>query len=146
MELGATICTPQRTLCVSCPMIKNCKAFRVDQVARLPRAKPRKKMEIWLWEPFVMTKKSTVALQKNNYAPFLKNQPLFPGRTTKLSKKPSEYSLKHTITHHQIYVKLSPKNPARLSLSKDIYWVKMEELVHSNPSILLQKILKETLP
>ncbi len=37
MDFGATICTPARPLCATCPLRENCVAFQTNQVAELPR-------------------------------------------------------------------------------------------------------------
>ena len=36
MDFGATICTPARPLCTSCPLRDNCMAYQTGQVAELP--------------------------------------------------------------------------------------------------------------
>lgn len=46
MDLGATICTPQKPLCESCPLQKQCIALKQDMIALLPvRAKKLKVKE-----------------------------------------------------------------------------------------------------
>ena len=42
MDLGATVCTPRRPACTTCPLGADCIAFATDQVAQLPTPKPRK--------------------------------------------------------------------------------------------------------
>lgn len=37
MDFGATVCTPARPLCPTCPLRDNCIAYQTDQVAELPR-------------------------------------------------------------------------------------------------------------
>lgn len=46
MDLGATVCTPQKPLCYSCPLQKQCIAYKQDMIALLPvRAKKLKVKE-----------------------------------------------------------------------------------------------------
>ncbi len=42
MDFGATVCTPRRPLCVSCPLRVDCVALATDRVATLPARKPKK--------------------------------------------------------------------------------------------------------
>jgi A/G-specific adenine glycosylase len=37
MELGATVCTPRQPRCLSCPIQRQCRAYREDRVATLPK-------------------------------------------------------------------------------------------------------------
>lgn len=63
MDLGATICTPKKPLCLYCPMQPNCQAYAKDLVASLPVKKAKKAVPIreghvlvlrcqnqWLWQ------------------------------------------------------------------------------------------------
>lgn len=50
MELGATVCTPKKTLCLLCPWKKFCKALKADIVDKLPLSKPKQAGEIWVWD------------------------------------------------------------------------------------------------
>ena len=42
MDLGATICTRSKPKCTECPLIKTCKAYAQNSVAKLPTPKPKK--------------------------------------------------------------------------------------------------------
>ncbi len=42
MDLGATICTPKKTLCLYCPMQSDCAAFKDNRVFALPHKPMRK--------------------------------------------------------------------------------------------------------
>lgn len=42
MDLGATICTPKKTLCLYCPMQTDCAAFKSNRVSELPQKPARK--------------------------------------------------------------------------------------------------------
>lgn len=64
MDLGATICTPKKALCLYCPMQTHCKAYEQGLVEELPFKKPKKavpvkyaqvllvmnEQEQWLWQ------------------------------------------------------------------------------------------------
>lgn len=62
MDLGATICTPKKPLCLYCPMQAHCKAYTLDKVLDFPVKKIKKTVPIkhayvlilqhekrWLW-------------------------------------------------------------------------------------------------
>lgn len=138
MELGATVCTPQRVMCMMCPWVSRCVARKKDLIDVLPLKKARKESEVWVWKPHVAMKDGKVGLVVNNYAPFLKGQMIFPGEISLEKNKPKAYDAKHNITHHDIFIQISKKK----SLSnKDIQWVNVTELKKINPSSLLQKVL-----
>jgi len=42
MDLGATICTPKKPLCLYCPMHSDCEAFKQNRVLELPQKPTRK--------------------------------------------------------------------------------------------------------
>jgi len=63
MDLGATICTPKKPLCLYCPMQQHCKAHQQGLEQELPYKKPKKAVPIrfakvlviqyqdqWLWQ------------------------------------------------------------------------------------------------
>ncbi len=138
MELGATVCTPQKVTCILCPWAASCVAREKNAVEKLPLKKTRKESEVWVWKPLVAIKDHKVALVKNDYAPFLKGQMIFPGEIAKEKNKPKDYDAKHNITHHDIFIQITQ----RKSMSgKNIEWVELKELKKVNPSSLLQKVL-----
>ncbi len=143
MELGATLCTPKNPSCLLCPVNKNCESRINNTQELLPLKKPKKDYEFYIWEPQLITKKinkkTHVALIKNEYAPFLKNQWLFPGKVRKLKLKPNNFSFKHSITHYQIFV--TPKASKSKQVSKDTIWVDITEIPKWNPTSLVKKTL-----
>jgi A/G-specific adenine glycosylase len=140
MELGATVCTPQKVMCVMCPWAHDCIARDKGLVEKLPLKKVRKKSEVWVWKPIVAIKNNTVALIKNDYAPFLKGQFIFPGEISTEKTKPKVYDVKHNITHHDIFIQI--KSQKSLA-GTDLNWVNLKDLKKVNPSSLLQKVLKK---
>lgn len=138
MELGATVCTPQKVMCMMCPWVSRCVAREKNLVEQLPFKKPRKESEVWVWKPQVAVKNGQVGLVVNNYAPFLKGQMIFPGEISCEKNKPKDYDAKHNITHHDIFIQISKKKSLN---NKEIQWVNVSELKKINPSSLLQKVL-----
>lgn len=142
MELGATLCSPQKYLCTMCPWASSCVAFEKNKVAELPLKKPRKESEVWIWDVDLHVKNNRVALVQNDYAPFLKKQMIFPGKINISKNKPKNWDVKHAITHHDIYVniKISKETSAK-SKNVNLEWVEISNLKKINPSSLLQKVL-----
>lgn len=140
MELGATVCTPQKVTCILCPWASTCVSREKQLIETLPLKKPRKESEVWVWNPLVAIKDGKVALIKNNYAPFLKGQMIFPGEIAKEKNKPKAYDVKHNITHHDIFVQISLRKSIP---GKNIAWVDLKDLKKVNPSSLLQKVLRK---
>lgn len=138
MELGATVCTPQKVMCLMCPWNTRCVARDKNHIELLPLKKPRKKLSVWVWDVDLIEKNGQYALIKNNYAPFLKGQMIFPGAIGEQESKPKDYDVKHNITHHDIYIRINHKKTLR---DKDVLWASPKEFKKINPSSVLQKIL-----
>lgn len=138
MELGATVCTPQKVACILCPWSASCVAREAGIVATLPLKKPRRESEVWVWKPLVTIRNKKVALLKNDYAPFLKGQMIFPGEISREKNKPKAYDTKHNITHHDIFIQITRE---KALAQKNLQWVPLKDLKKVNPSSLLQKVL-----
>lgn len=142
MELGATVCTPQKPNCLLCPWQKYCQSFAQMKIANIPMKKPRKKLEVWVWDVSIFKKNQKIGLIKNDYAPFLKGQAIFPGIIKKQNQKPKTFDVKHGITHHDIYIRIHEENSIRKQ-PKDLQWISIKDVKKINPSNLLQKILQQ---
>lgn len=150
MELGATVCTPRKPLCLLCPWKSSCVSLKKDLVETLPLPKPRAAGEIWLWEMDVRTRGGRIYLEKNQATPFLPGLLFPPGQALRLTKKPEGYDLKHSVTKYSIYIRLRPetpprrgRNPQKLKKSPEADWFELESLRRVNPSSLMTKILKK---
>jgi len=106
IEIGATICLSKSPKCLICPLMQSCVALKTDKIDSLPLLKKRKKQEHWLWEVVVYKNKGKFGVLKNNYAPWLKGQLIWPGKVKKLKSAPKKFVYKHSVTHHYIYVKI----------------------------------------
>ncbi len=143
MELGATVCTPTSPICSECPIQKFCLAKKNQTVSTRPLKKNKQLKSMWLWEPQILIKKKKLYLEKQPKVPFLKGQALPPGLIRRISKKPSQFDFRHSITTHEIFVrKKDPKCPSLyLSESKIQNWIPLEKIEHVNPSSLIKKLL-----
>lgn len=153
MELGGAICTPIGPACMLCPVREFCVAFNEGSWNQLPLKKPRRLMELWQWTVFlppVKSRKQTkskahkIPLQENNYAPFLKGTLIFPGTTQRLTRRPKDAVVTHTVTHHKIYISVKTLKPTQLKLMKarkDVQWIPMDKLSNTSPHKILQKVI-----
>jgi len=141
MELGATVCTPQKPICLLCPIKKDCIAKSTNTIESLPLKKARRQKEIWIWKPEVHIRKNQIALTQEHDAPFLKKTFIFPGKFVKNETAPLQFLIKHNITHHEIYVQPTVNKSGSKQQSFSWKWVEMDELAKINPSSLLKKTL-----
>ncbi len=149
MELGATVCLPKNPVCLICPVHTQCQAFKAQTIHLLPLRKPKKENEIWVWEPVVISKKGRLAFVKDKELPFLKSHWVLPGRAKRIKTKPKTYDFKHNITHHEIYVTLTPAQSKILEPSvllkdqKEILWLSLPEVQGQIPASLIKKALAQ---
>lgn len=140
MELGATICTPKKPLCLLCPWKTECASLKKNLIDRLPLTKPKQKTEIWYWKMKISTSNSKIYLEKNMATPFL-NKLLFPpSQAMAMNAKPEKFDLKHSVTKYEIYIKLLKSKPKNRLKSN---WFEMNEIKKVNHSSLMTKILKK---
>ena len=145
MELGATVCTPKKPLCLLCPWKKRCVALKEDQIALLPTPKPRLEAEIWHWILKPLIKKNKIFLTPLETAPFLKKLYFPESRVEKLKKKPKTFHIKHGVTKYSLFITIeSPDKPEATKIVPKGIWVNLSEVKKINPTSLMTKILKFT--
>lgn len=142
MELGATVCTPKSPTCLICPWSENCISFKKQTQHLTPKQRPKKAKEIWVWSPIIYkNKKNELLLVENPEVSFLSNKWVFPGVAQKVEKKPKEFSYKHTITHHEIYVNVKKSMIMPKQKPTSSIYVKAENLSQKSPFSLMKKAL-----
>ncbi|OQW50394.1 MAG: hypothetical protein A4S09_00970 [Proteobacteria bacterium SG_bin7] len=143
MDLGSDVCAKQNPRCNLCPVFKICIANKKQLQNEIPLSKPRKKSEIWEWNPEIVKNGGKILLQQNKTLPFLKNQWLFPGIGKRLAKRPKNFGYKHVIMHYEIFV--TPNNTNKKHKFKEpgpkLRWVKINELPRLSPFSILNKSL-----
>jgi len=142
MELGATICTPKTPSCALCPWSTHCQALKRKTLAQRPLQKEKPPLEILLWSPTVWIQKQKVAMVDNTYAPFLKKSKIFPGQLQRLSRPPTKFDFKHTITRYAIYTQV--QKGALKSSSKEHRFYELSEFPRLFPYSLYTKTLRAT--
>jgi A/G-specific adenine glycosylase len=140
MELGATICTPKKPLCLLCPWKSECKSVQTDLVGKLPLTRPKQKGQIWLWELSVAIRNNRIYLEPNGATPFLSNMYFPKGKARLLAEKPKKFDLRHSVTKYDIYVKLKNEPKAASARSN---WFDLKTIRQINHSSLMTKILKK---
>lgn len=146
MELGALVCTNKDPQCSACPLSKNCQAYKTKTVHLIPRKKKKKKTEIWLWTPMILTKNKKIAFIENtNALPFLKKHLVFPGKSIQKRQVPKKYHFTHFITHHAIYVQVCPANTIK-KINRNFIWLTIPDIKQKSPSSLIQKVLDTVKP
>lgn len=139
MELGATICTPKKVMCLMCPWKKDCVSFKKDLTEHIPRKKEKEKLQIWEWTFFVAEKDEKIYLEENGQTPFLKNLMLPKSEAKLVTKKPKDYHFKHGVTKYEIFVTLkSVKAPNKITTG---LWAERSDIAKVNPTSLMKKIL-----
>jgi A/G-specific adenine glycosylase len=62
MDLGATVCTPRKPLCVICPLSRNCRALKLGIAETLPRRSPKAEKPTRRGLAFVLARKDGAIL------------------------------------------------------------------------------------
>jgi A/G-specific adenine glycosylase len=142
IEIGATICLPKNPACLICPVMKTCKSFKNKMTSSLPLQKPRRKMEMWMWEPILVTQKGKVAFTNDHGLPVLKKQLALPGPSRKIKGVPKEFDFKHTVTHHQFYVKI--KSDKKYAGKEELEWLPLKDITRKSPTSLIKKVVEKS--
>lgn len=106
MELGATVCLPQKPICDICPLDTKCFALIYDKVQKLPVNKKEIKIAnksidyffIYFGNSFLIKHRNKKGIWKNMYD-FPENNPSQFNLKPKLS-----YRVKHILTHQKIII------------------------------------------
>jgi A/G-specific adenine glycosylase len=140
MDLGATVCTPKKPLCLLCPWKISCVSLKNNTVTETPLPKPKQEFETWVWKMQVSTNRDRIYLEPNQATPFLANVPFPPGSAQKVKTKPKKFDVKHGVTKYDIYIQLQTA-PARKGSKSN--WYDLNEIKKTNPTSLMTKILKK---
>jgi len=110
MDLGATICTPKKPLCLYCPMQQHCQAHQQGLETELPYKKPKKPVPVktatvlliesngqWLWQ-----QRPSSGLWGGLWSlPIIEDDALFHQlcKNLKLTSKITPVEISHSFTH-----------------------------------------------
>lgn len=141
MELGATVCTPKKTLCLLCPWNADCDSFKSGKIFSRPLPKPKGDFEIWSWHFEIQKKGSKIFLTENMQTPFLKKNWLPLSSAKKINQKPKTFHFKHGVTKYDIFVTVEKVTRPKASAAEG-KWVSIHEISQINPTSLAKKIIK----
>lgn len=117
MDLGATVCTPKKPLCLYCPMQQSCQAFAQNRVLEFPQktakaATPTRQATVWVIEQ----KGQWLWLQRPNTGLWggLWCLPITEDETSFAPAKPLGV-IKHTFTHFTWLLSAQQINASQLS-------------------------------
>lgn len=122
MDFGATVCTPARPLCETCPLNNNCFAFLKNKIAELPVKNKKISVRNRYLHFLILRNKDHVIMeqragkdiwQKLYQFPLIETksadeevffeqfQALYPNRSV---KKITTHSIKHKLSHQQLHI------------------------------------------
>ena len=143
MELGATVCAPENPNCEVCPISFACSAFKTKTQNLFPAPKIRKNVVKLNWN-FLWIERGGKALlwKRDEKEKLLKGHWGLPeiGRA-KAQVGVLLKSASHTITHHQINVRVY-EGSLKEEISYPMKWAPREEL----PKLLVSSLWKKCLP
>jgi A/G-specific adenine glycosylase len=144
MELGATICLPKNPACMLCPLNKDCLSFKNGTQLMRPVKLEKRRQEPWLWTLFAVYKNGKIGVVKDlNGTPWLKNTFVLPGAARPwIEKGKPPYDFKHSITHHNIYVKVQDIKLKELDSKFKLKWISLEKKQNIGVSSVVHKTLK----
>jgi A/G-specific adenine glycosylase len=144
MELGATVCTPQKPTCGECPWMNECVAFQTNTIQNYPAIKPKNEKQLWLWQTQIIQKKDELLFVKSLNGPFLKGQWLLPFKLTKLSNKPELFDFRHSVTKYSIFVRREEDIEVRdfRGNEYETIWLKLDKIDSYSQSSITKKSLR----
>jgi len=139
MEIGALICKPINPLCLECPLIKNCKAYKKKDFDIKSKNKFNK---IKYFEADIYKSENKFLLIKNNKFNFLKNLLIFPMReiNQKEFKSSSNKRINIKMSNMDMKITINKKNRKKY-LSNSFFLDKDNIKNHILPSFT-KKIFK----
>ena len=167
MELGATICTPKRPGCESCPVAGECRAYASDEVDTLPVPRARKApKEVKLAavvatrgrasEPEVWLVRSEQSLFGGLWGLPMLGREAFDQRDARGALREARISarldpepaaqVEHVLTHRRLRIDVFRATAARGTESETLRRFNPQKLDRVGISTLTKKLLTATLP
>ncbi|ADI88947.1 A/G-specific adenine glycosylase [Acinetobacter oleivorans] len=157
MDLGATICTPKKPLCLYCPMQAHCQAYQQGLEQELPFKKPKKTPPVriadvliiqcedeWFWQ-----QRQAHGLWGGLFClPILENEHerLSLSQQFKLQAQPQTFQISHSFTHftwllnaHVFHVE--PDQKEHLSIELEGQWLSPEQAIAKGVPTAMKKLI-----
>ena len=157
MELGATICTPKKTLCIMCPVQKHCYAFANGIVDELPVKKKKIKKKTIDFNVLYITNRSGEILVRQRDTKLLNGMWEFPmfeadesihsieetlDAVIDIDQTP-EYTTKHVFTHMTWNMNVYRAHTQKSDFDYPYKWIKKEEKEQLSFSTSMSKIFNQ---
>lgn len=157
MDLGATICTPKKPLCLYCPMQAHCQAYQQGLEQQLPFKKPKKTPPVrtadvliiqcedeWFWQ-----QRQSHGLWGGLFClPILEieHERLSLSQQFKLQPQPQTFQISHSFTHftwllnaHTFHVE--PDQKEHLAIELEGQWLSPEQAVAKGVPTAMKKLI-----
>lgn len=141
MEIGSLICQAKNPACRLCPLNQSCLGLKKNTIQILPLKKPKKQIEFWQWQAFLIQKAGHWAFVKNQHLPFLKGRLIWPGPGKKINRPLKDFDFSHSITHYKIFVRVQRGKPSNAPM-RPFKWLLPQEIPKHNPSSLIKKVFE----
>ena len=156
MDLGSLLCRPKNPLCNSCPVNKNCQAFKLGIQEKIPFKKPSKPKKEKKIDWLLISSKNKILLKRNNSKGIWKNLWLFPDKDilskdniSLLEKKELLPEIVHNLSHRKLSistVKYQIKNKDRLKIDRSSsVWVSKADSVKMGMPKPIKEIIENYL-
>lgn len=107
MELGATVCKPQRPDCASCPISSHCAVRKLGLQDRLPAATEKSPTRQVEQQAFVHVCGDLLGIEKIPAGEWWEGMWRFPNRSLVTSEPGTIGTLKHVVTNHRVTLQVS---------------------------------------
>jgi A/G-specific adenine glycosylase len=148
MDLGSMICKPKNPLCNTCPIKKECYAFKNNLVTFFPQKLPKISKPKKSGKAFVYHTEDSILIQKNPNTGLLSNLWGVPTsewvETLHLPPK-SNNSVTHVFTHFTLHLtlqRISIQSLKDFPLEENQIFVKKSEIQNYPFSTLMKKVLR----
>ena len=135
MELGALVCRPKNPICNQCPLVKNCKSFKVNDF-EIIKHRSKKINKFYIVE--VYKKDNQFLVIKNTKFNFLKNLKIFP---MKQISKPNNLSEALNFKMSNMNMNIIVKFAKLTNIIPDSSWIDSSKLNNYTLPTFTKKIL-----
>ncbi|MGO1989736.1 NUDIX domain-containing protein, partial [Mammaliicoccus vitulinus] len=156
-ELGATICTPKKTLCIMCPVQKHCSAFAEGRVSELPVKTKKAKKKTVDYSVLYITNSAGEILVRQRDTKLLNSMwefPMFDAEDSIHSieeeldavidvQEEPMFTTKHVFTHMTWNMKVYRAYTQKQSFEPPYKWMKKDEKEKLSFSTSMSKIFNE---
>ncbi len=143
MDLGATICLPQKPLCNQCPIQHHCCAFKNQTVTQRPvkHTKPKAKTRYFFF--YLKYNSDNTLLFRQTAEGFWKGLWTFPFQEITQQQWDSNagITLKHVFTHFVMWIRVLPA-PADLTVESTDQWIAISNVAEYALPKAMHKILE----